>query len=114
MSLKEVLIDIIIPLISGFIGGSIGSVVIIKNKYSSIGTIKKDNRKVNNKNVLFLIVLSYDGFWFFAMISLIYAIGYEVIRYNSSTYVMFLLFISIMDIVVIPQITKIFKKKLIQ
>lgn len=56
----------------------------------------------------------YDGFWFFAMISLIYAIGYEVIRYNSSTYVMFLLFISIMDIVVIPQITKIFKKKLIQ
>lgn len=53
MSLKEVLIDIIIPLISGFIRGSIGSVVIIKNKYSSIGTIKKDNRKVNNKNVLY-------------------------------------------------------------
>lgn len=52
MSLKEVLIDIIIPLISGF-GGSIGSVVIIKNKYSSIGTIKKDNRKVNNKNALY-------------------------------------------------------------
>ena len=50
MSLKEVLI---IPLISGFIGGSIGSVVIIKNKYSSIGTIKKDNRKVNNKNALY-------------------------------------------------------------
>ena len=40
MSLKEVLIDIIIPLISGFIGGS-------------IGTIKKDNRKVNNKNALY-------------------------------------------------------------
>lgn len=53
MSLKEVLIDIIIPLISGFIGGSIGSVVIIKNKYSSIVTIKKDNRKVNNKNALY-------------------------------------------------------------
>lgn len=53
MSLKEVLIDIIIPLISGFIGGSIGSVVIIKNKHSSIGTIKKDNRKVNNKNALY-------------------------------------------------------------
>lgn len=53
MSVKEVLIDIIIPLISGFIGGSIGSVVIIKNKYSSIGTIKKDNRKVNNKNALY-------------------------------------------------------------
>ena len=53
MSLKEVLIDIIIPLISGFIGGSIGSVVIIKNKYNSIGTIKKDNRKVNNKNALY-------------------------------------------------------------
>lgn len=53
MSLKEVLIDIIIPLISGFIGGSIGSVVIIKNKYSSIGTIKKGNRKVNNKNALY-------------------------------------------------------------
>ena len=53
MSLKEVLIDIIIPLISGFIGGSIGSVVIIKNKYSSIGTIKKDNRQVNNKNALY-------------------------------------------------------------
>ena len=53
MSLKQVLIDIIIPLISGFIGGSIGSVVIIKNKYIIIVTIKKDNRKVNNKNALY-------------------------------------------------------------
>ncbi len=79
-----------------------------------IVAINKTGREVVEKNELFLIVLSYDGFWFFAMISLIYAIGYEVIRYNSSTYVMFLLFISIMDIVVIPQITKIFKKKLIQ
>ena len=79
-----------------------------------IVAINKTSREVVEKNKLFLIVLSYDGFWFFAMISLIYAIGYEVIRYNSSTYVMFLLFISIMDIVVIPQITKIFKKKLIQ
>ena len=79
-----------------------------------IVAINKTGREVVEKNKLFLIVLSYDGFWFFAMISLIYAIGYEVIRYNSSTYVMFLLFISIMDIVVIPQITKIFKKKLIQ
>lgn len=79
-----------------------------------IVAINKTGWEVVEKNKLFLIVLSYDGFWFFAMISLIYAIGYEVIRYNSSTYVMFLLFISIMDIVVIPQITKIFKKKLIQ
>lgn len=79
-----------------------------------IVAINKTGREVVEKNKLFLIVLSYDGFWFFAMISLIYAIGYEVIRYNSSTYVMFLLFISIMDMVVIPQITKIFKKKLIQ
>lgn len=79
-----------------------------------IVAINKTGREVVEKNKLFLIVLSYDGFLFFAMISLIYAIGYEVIRYNSSTYVMFLLFISIMDIVVIPQITKIFKKKLIQ
>ena len=79
-----------------------------------IVAINKSGREVGEKSKLFLIVLSYDGFWFFAMISLIYAIGYEVIRYNSSTYVMFLLFISIMDIVVIPQITKIFKKKLIQ
>ena len=79
-----------------------------------IVAINKTGREVVEKNKLILIVLSYDGFWFFAMISLIYAIGYEVIRYNSSTYVMFLLFISIMDIVVIPQITKIFKKKLIQ
>ena len=79
-----------------------------------IVAINKTGREVVEKNKLFLIVLSYDGFWFFAMISLIYAIGYGVIRYNSSTYVMFLLFISIMDIVVIPQITKIFKKKLIQ
>ena len=61
MSLKEVLIDIIIPLISGFIGGSIGSVVIIKNKYSSIGTIKKDNRKVNNKNALYNKGEVYNG-----------------------------------------------------
>ena len=44
MSLKEVLVDIIIPLIVGFIGGSIGSVVIIKTKYTSIDTIKKDKR----------------------------------------------------------------------
>lgn len=53
MSLKEILVDIIIPLIAGFIGGSIGSIVIIKNKYSSIGTIKKDKRKINNKNNLY-------------------------------------------------------------
>lgn len=53
MSLKEVLVDIIIPLIVGFIGGSIGSVVIIKTKYTSIDTIKKDKRKVNNKNALY-------------------------------------------------------------
>ena len=53
MNLKNILVDIIIPLISGFIGGSIGSIVIIKNKFSSIGTIKKDNRKVNNKNTLY-------------------------------------------------------------
>lgn len=53
MSLKEILVDIITPLIAGFIGGSIGSIVIIKNKYSSIGTIKKDKRKINNKNNLY-------------------------------------------------------------
>ena len=60
-----------------------------------IVAINKTGREVVEKNKLFLIVLSYDGFWFFAMISLIYAIGYEVIRYNSSTYVMFLLFLKI-------------------
>ena len=50
MSLKEIVVDIVIPLIAGFIGGSIGSVVMIKNKFNSIGFINVDKRKVNNKN----------------------------------------------------------------
>ncbi len=50
MSLKEIVVDIVIPLIAGFIGGSIGSVVMIKNKFNSIGLINVDKRKVNNKN----------------------------------------------------------------
>ena len=51
MSLKEIVVDIVIPLIAGFIGGSIGSVIIIKNKFNSIGLINLDKRKVNNKNI---------------------------------------------------------------
>lgn len=50
MSLKEIVVDIVIPLIAGFIGGSIGSVIMIKNKFNSIGLINVDKRKVNNKN----------------------------------------------------------------
>lgn len=50
MSLKEIVVDIVIPLITGFIGGSIGSVIMIKNKFNSIGLINVDKRKVNNKN----------------------------------------------------------------
>lgn len=51
MSLKEIVVDIVIPLIAGFIGGSIGSVIMIKNKFNSIGLINLDKRKVNNKNI---------------------------------------------------------------
>lgn len=40
MNWKEVLTQIIIPLISGFIGGSIGSIVI-------------DRRKINNKKTTY-------------------------------------------------------------
>ena len=50
MSIKEIVVDIVIPLIAGFIGGSIGSVIMIKNKFNSIGLINVDKRKVNNKN----------------------------------------------------------------
>lgn len=50
MRLKEIVVDIVIPLIAGFIGGSIGSVVMIKNKFNSIGLINVDKRKVTNKN----------------------------------------------------------------
>ena len=50
MSLKEIVVDIVIPLIAGFTGGSIGSVIMIKNKFNSIGLINVDKRKVNNKN----------------------------------------------------------------
>ena len=53
MSLKDVLVDIVVPLIAGFFGGCIGSVVIIKYKYSSIESIKIDKRKVNNKKALY-------------------------------------------------------------
>ncbi len=51
MSLKEIVVDIVIPLIAGFIGGSIGSVIMVKNKFNSIGLINLDKRKVNNKNI---------------------------------------------------------------
>ncbi|MDR0979017.1 MAG: hypothetical protein LBL91_03675 [Lachnospiraceae bacterium] len=40
MDWKEILTGIIIPLLAGFIGGSIGSIVI-------------DKRKMNNKNTTF-------------------------------------------------------------
>lgn len=53
MSLKEIVVDIVIPLIAGFIGGSIGSVIMIKNKFNSIGLINVDKRKVNNKNIAY-------------------------------------------------------------
>lgn len=51
MSLKEVIIDIIVPLICGFAGGSIGSIIIVKNKFTAIDSIRKDKRKVNNKYI---------------------------------------------------------------
>ena len=53
MSLKEVIIDIIVPLICGFVGGSIGSIIIVKNKFTEIGSIRKDKRKVNNKKTIY-------------------------------------------------------------
>ena len=34
-----------------FIGGSIGSVVMIKNKFNSVGLINLDKRKDNNENI---------------------------------------------------------------
>lgn len=42
MSLKEVLFEIVIPLISGFVGGSIGNIIINKRKMN--------NKKVNFNN----------------------------------------------------------------
>ena len=53
MSLKEVIIDIIVPLICGFEGGSIGSIIIVKNKFTAIDSIRKDKRKVNNKKAIY-------------------------------------------------------------
>lgn len=53
MSLKEVVVDIIIPLICGFIGGSIGSIIIVKNKLTTIDSIKIDKREVNNKKATY-------------------------------------------------------------
>ncbi|MBO5477780.1 MAG: hypothetical protein J6A15_08525 [Clostridia bacterium] len=53
MSLKEIIVDIIIPLISGFVGGSIGSIIIVKNKFTVIGSINKDKRKINNKKAIY-------------------------------------------------------------
>jgi len=53
MSLKEVIIDIIVPLICGFVGGSTGSIIIVKNKFTEIGSIRKDKRKVNNKKTIY-------------------------------------------------------------
>ena len=41
MSLKEIVVDIVIPLIAGFIGGSIGSVVMIKNKFNTTDISEK-------------------------------------------------------------------------
>jgi len=53
MSLKEVIVDVIVPLICGFIGGSIGSIIIVKNKFTTIGSIKTDKRKINNKKATY-------------------------------------------------------------
>ena len=53
MSIKEVIIDIIVPLICGLVGGSIGSIIIVKNKFTEIGSIRKDKRKVNNKKTIY-------------------------------------------------------------
>lgn len=52
MSLKEIVVDIVIPLIAGFIGGSIGSVVMIKNKFNSIGLINVDKEKLIIKHIV--------------------------------------------------------------
>ena len=50
MSLKEVIIEIVIPLVAGFIGGSIGSIVVVNIKFRATGFIIKDKRKILNKN----------------------------------------------------------------
>lgn len=50
MSLKEIIIEIVIPLVAGFIGGSIGSIVVVNIKFRAIGFIIKDKRKILNKN----------------------------------------------------------------
>ena len=50
MSLKEVIIEIVIPLVAGFIGGSIGSIVVVNIKFRAIGFIINDKRKMLNKN----------------------------------------------------------------
>ena len=46
MSSKEILTEIIIPLIAGFFGGSIGNIVIKKHKLTR-------KHKMNNKKTVF-------------------------------------------------------------
>lgn len=53
MSLKEIIVDIIVPLICGFIGGSVGSIIIVKAKFTEVGSIRTDKRKINNKKTTY-------------------------------------------------------------
>lgn len=46
MSGKDILTEIIVPLVAGFLGGSIGNIVIEKYKLTR-------NHKMNNKKVIF-------------------------------------------------------------
>ena len=53
MELKEVLTDIIIPLVAVFIGGGIGSIIIVNHKFKLIDLTYKDNKKINNKHATY-------------------------------------------------------------
>ena len=46
MELKEILTGIVVPLVAGFIGGSIGTIIINKNINKT-----KETRKMKNENI---------------------------------------------------------------
>ena len=69
-------------------------------------------KEVVENNKLFLVILSYNGFWYYTMLWLIYAICFNLISNNIISFLVFLLFIIAMYIFVIPKIANFFKKKL--
>lgn len=51
MTMKEVLIGVIVPIICGFIGGSIGSIIVVNHKFSN-KLVAKKTKFENNGDVV--------------------------------------------------------------